>query len=66
MKKPTQKELIKDSHKRLANHYFKWSLLLLDYSDNLYKKGEKMKPEDSKKLKQNPEYGHEILKKIRT
>ncbi|MBW1971180.1 MAG: hypothetical protein JRI82_17095, partial [Deltaproteobacteria bacterium] len=50
MKKPTQKELIEDSHKKLASHYYKWSLLLLDYRNNLYKEGGKLKPKDKQEL----------------
>ena len=64
MKKPTQKELIEDSHKKLASHYYKWSLLLLDYRNHLYKKGEKLKPKDKRELERNPEYYHEILKRM--
>ena len=63
MKKPTKNELIKESHKKLANYYYDWSLLFYYYFKKLHKSAN-ISLKDKRKLERNPKYSQELVKKL--
>ncbi|MDX2434951.1 MAG: hypothetical protein QNK14_10110 [Desulfobacterales bacterium] len=63
MEKLTQKELIRDSHQKLANDYYEWFLLLFHYTDKTHAHDFKISSKDRLELERNPKYIHEIMKK---
>jgi len=64
MKKLTQKELVEDFHKKLALWYYEWSILFHYYHDKLYKSGGTLSTKDKRKLKQDSNHVHKIVKRM--